>query len=1017
MARLASWRDAALHAALQGALLAGLATCTPAGPAPPGPNRGATDPSPFPPAAVSAGQPPRVVVNWGPLAGYDFERGHLLARAFLSAGGPPPALLPKLLDVTLEGAAGVAGDRLDAVAGAWLGVPWLAGGVEYSFSDHGFTFQMSLRFPFQRGGLLRRGDLLRVDYLPPDEQLLAGLSFPSPFNRYRMTRRAAKEARLPAVGFPGAAPGGAPELSPAIEGSLARIEGAVLWMDRLMTPRLRPGGDFEGSAEGLRAHIRQPGHSFADEEAAYHRELAAAFTVALAGDTTRGRAYARRAEACILSRVVVPYDRRFGREKEPSHAGGFCAGALTEFEGFLDGAAAGDTVAAAARPACREIFRRVLRSVERASRQAVARWRESFLHWDDRGRLAWLPLNYGLQADQYDSQAEWDSLLGALTEQPFTHANTIRYLMMERFHVELKQLIRETERYQVTIVHDFRGQDATGATDIYGWDIVADGYLAAFVRAVRDLDAGRRAQLPQFFLFLDQHYYEANRERGIVSYLEDLFEPPALRFEDPQIAYQVAAWHDSLRLTIAASPTFSGLDRARLRQLFKVHVNITYPFDAAFNLDMTQRDHRKVAFRDVTEDDPAAGAAVFTGQGVGAHYNGTGWEDRSLLVRGSVLVQLKTEVRRLFLAQGFRPDEVPECLRERPYADDYGARCARLRQAGWDTPLELVTNETGYGYKQASVGKAAVYNLAPRGSTVLSFDSLWISDFWAGMFAGAALRGARMFPLGPTPRNAPSNGAPPLYYLRETLDLMFRAQQYFAGDIAAADGALRVGLYAHDAPTTDLRRRIEAFLKSRATQPVLREYFPFVPGVDTLLAEVVEQFSEAPGTALSLRPRPFLHLKYQLFASREGFAITRRPEWVNVLRRHVQIRQEELAGRRTEGLTPAILDTPDPAAPAAPTLIPAFEAELAAADSTAPGRVIYSCSVGSHNQNPRSLLLDGEVLVNISGYHSLVTTADFIFILGIASWPSTRDEFDRLYPPQSLPAWCKPLGRSLRNQL
>jgi len=715
--------------------------------------------------------------------------------------------------------------------------------------------------------------------------------------------------------------------------------------------------------------------------------------------------------------VVVPYDQRFGREKEPSHAGGFCAGALTEFEGFLDGAAAADTLAAAARPVCREIFRQVLRCVERASRQAVARWRESFLHWDDRGRLAWLPLNYGLQPDQFDSQAEWDSLLGALTEQPFTGANTIRYLMMERFHVELKRIIRETEHYQVTVVHDFRGQDPTGATDIYGWDIVAGGYLAAFVRAVRDLDAGRRAQLPQFFLFLDQHYYKANHERGIVSYLENLFEPPALRLEDPQIAYQVGAWHDSLRLTIAASPTFSGLGRARLRQLFKVHVNITYPFDPAFNLDMTQRDHRKVAFRDVTEDDPAAGAAVFTGQGVGAHYNGTGWEDRSLLVRGSALVQLKTEVRRLFLAQGFRPDEVPECLRERPYADDYAARCARLRRAGWDTPLDLVTNETGYGYKKASVSKAAIYNLAPRASTVLSFDSLWISDFWAGMFVGAALRGARMFPLGPTPRNAPSNGAPPLYFLRENLDLLFRAQQYFGEDIAAADGALRVGLYAHDAPTTDLRRRIEAFLKSRATQPVLREYFPFVPGIDSLLGAVVRQFSEVPGMALSLRPRPYLHLKYQLFASREGFAITHRPEWVNVLRRHVQIRQEELAGKRTEGLTPEILDTPDPADPAAPTLLPAFEAELAAADSTAPGRVIYTCSLGSHNQNPRSLLLDGEVLVNVSGYHSLVTTADFIFILGIANWPSTREEFDRLYPPQSLPAWCRPLGRTLRNQL
>ena len=69
----------------------------------------------------------------------------------------------------------------------------------------------------------------------------------------------------------------------------------------------------------------------------------------------------------------------------------------------------------------------------------------------------------------------------------------------------------------------------------------------------------------------------------------------------------------------------------------------------------------------------------------------------------------------------------------------------------------IVFNDTGYGTKKATVQRAVMYNLAPKASVLLSIDSLWLSDFWAGMYVSAALRGAHVYGIAPSPANAPSS--------------------------------------------------------------------------------------------------------------------------------------------------------------------------------------------------------------------------------------------------------------------
>jgi hypothetical protein len=44
-----------------------------------------------------------------------------------------------------------------------------------------------------------------------------------------------------------------------------------------------------------------------------------------------------------------------------------------------------------------------------------------------------------------------------------------------------------------------------------------------------------------------------------------------------------------------------------------------------------------------------------------------------------------------------------------------------------------------------------------------------------------------------------------------------------------------------------------------------------------------------------------------------------------------------------------------------------------------------------------------------------VTGIDFIFILGITTWPTNEEEFDRLCPPVNIPFLLRPLGGFLHD--
>jgi hypothetical protein len=904
--------------------------------------------------------------------------------------------------------------------GLFSPVSRLAFGADYNTNDGELDFFMSVIHPFQRGGVLVGGGALRVDYLPGrGNSFSVGLRFPlgQPFlgrTRARQDHVELADPDLPPLFL-------IPD--PALVDALADARDLAHWVDRLTVPfndHWDSSADealeeFAADMRELKAHMAGAGgttgvRSPVEDVEAYHRALDRAFSVATSGlslphdeSTPLGRRTAAKAREVIFDHVLLPYNRLLGQKKDPDSTRGLGTAASGEFYEWLTRDTSLDFEQLRATT---WTFAQVLELIEEVRASSFERWQDS--------RFVWLPFQLALTAEQYDEDDELRAIVERATGQVFTHGNKRWYIENDQFRAELTRMILEAEDYHVLWIHDFRGYDAGGDPDEEGFKQVVGSYLPALIERVEAYDSV--GKIPQYMIFIDQMYFQAN---GGKLWLELLENPLHHEIDLPE---GFEAWEDSiarlqtdLRFAVGNSELMQSqslhFPEGWIENVVKVHVNITNPPDASFWTpeilpffmglpDVVMRDHRKISFYDATEEDPYKGMAIYTGMGVGEHYVGASWEDRAMMVQGPVLLSLKAATRQLLLNQGFRDDEVPWELRPKPMAADYDRAVADTVAAvgDWGADMQL-HNQIGYRFKAVTVFKATLYTLMPPGSVIKAPDSIWGSHLWGSMLLGHALRGGRALLIAPAIDNAPSAGFPQMAQAQDVLTRAVVASEILEEEIDALGGLLKVGLYNTRIAVGDVPGKLLAFASNLERTPWLRELYGFQPEVLQQIRGLAAELS-SDGYRREYAEReeiepPKLHLKANYFATREA--------WVQLLARpdvgqpigtfFRELAEQNRALGQGEYRDFRIME--QALLPPTRELLQDYALGLT---PEARARAATFFSIGSHNQNNRSMALDGEVAAVVAGWSALTGLPDFLVIVGLSEWIDDLDELEALFP-------------------
>jgi hypothetical protein len=218
-------------------------------------------------------------------------------------------------------------------------------------------------------------------------------------------------------------------------------------------------------------------------------------------------------------------------------------------------------------------------------------------------------------------------------------------------------------------------------------------------------------------------------------------------------------------------------------------------------------------------------------------------------------------------------------------------------------------------------------------------------------------------------------------------------------------GILRVGLYASRLAVGDIEGRMNQIVKT--FQPWHGRVFRFDPGVESVARNagtILDSLHYSPAylTMKDARERPKLHLKANFFASPLVWdQLMTRPEWGSILEEYIDYLagQQASHGSREREAAPGFRPIPKALKDHMAQLLDAFYATLS--DEQRATMISY-LTLGSANMDYRSMTMNGEVMVTISGIESLVGVIDFVLLSGLCEWPESPEEVDRLLPP---PGW------------
>ena len=764
------------------------------------------------------------------------------------------------------GVLGATGEAYTSFGGRSTGLRFLAqsrvlglsGGLDWNIQGRTGSPFVSFETAIRRGGLLGAGTKVRIDWVPARTQSVAiGLTMPVFRPLAGRTRPRRTHVDLPA---PHATPRVVPMASTAPEIRRLREAAEALGAFSNVYPP-RPER-LIASYDGGYAHAM----------AAYDAAIQGLFARAL-GDPELSDRIAEHGRDVLLGTVLLPVDSLFGRARgDPKDLRPLTDAALLAMGRWLSDTA---RVAPRAREAALSAFGAWLNVVDEVHRQLLAE--------SDDSRFEWLPLELALTADQFDEQAEVDSLIARAVGHPFTDRNALSYLRSTDLPMEIARSIYATRSYHVLWTHDFTGVRPSGSVDNIGYSIVADAYLPALTAAVKRYDS--TGVFPIYIILQDEYWYEPRGNRLWMNILENpLHASMRLPEDSGGRESHLLDRQRELREAVAASRRLQREAKASgdadrwLGRIVKVHINITEPSDFSFRSsriipglpftpDNIMRDHRKIVFYDLTEADPYRGEMLLMGIGIGEHYASATWEDRGYRIRGPATLEVRRAVQQTLLRNGFSEAQIPPPLR--PSANATGEE-HRMNVGDYVGRALQVHNQVGFGAKKSSVARAMLYNLAPPGSVIIVPDPVWLSNTWAGMLAAAAARGCRVYVIAPAAANAPSPQAPLLAVEHEVFTRFLDLRRSLGPRIRSAGGDLRVGIFAAHASEDDAVGRAREVKEGLERAPWIREVIPFDDRTLAVLNHA--QVNAANGSnstelAHDERPRaPQLHQKSQLVA-------------------------------------------------------------------------------------------------------------------------------------------------------
>jgi hypothetical protein len=226
-------------------------------------------------------------------------------------------------------------------------------------------------------------------------------------------------------------------------------------------------------------------------------------------------------------------------------------------------------------------------------------------------------------------------------------------------------------------------------------------------------------------------------------------------------------------------------------------------------------------------------------------------------------------------------------------------------------------------------------------------------------------------------------------------------QDQMEDEIDSAGGLFRVGIYNVEHGVGDLRGQTQNIHRMLAQQDGMRKVFPFDSSVVGLLGEMSARLAEegfAPSYMVGAGSdrKPQLHSKTQFFASSLGIeTVVPLPGWRNIMEKYLaeRARQVTHAGGPVDAKELRAAMVADVAA-----LYGEWLQRVPAADR---GNAVFYLTLGSHNQDYRSMVMDGEDLLVVGRIWSLVGFLDFVSLMGQVTWLENQAQLEALIPAQT----------------